>query len=1437
MADVNLVVAVTDAGVPEAIANINSLRKAGLQTGAGMTQLSDATRSAMRNVVDRTSDATKSFSGMGKAITSAKVEANSLKNSLQILEKSYAQVSKLNPGSTASQRLTIAGGANGLAGGIANARTVKALREAFNPDIVRDMMTVEKEELALRAKRLAALEAEASRQTAIGERQTAQSRLSRAQYDNANQGLTSVERAQITLTRAQVDYKRALEGSERASKALTSPSTEAQIRAQTSAWGRQAAALDSVTAAQKGLARATVEAEDAAKSTGNAFQSSFSYFIIAGAAQKASQAILDIGTAAISASSEMQRSFVDVDRTFDGTSTQLASLRTKLIDLATSSPISFVDLAQIAALGNQLGVAASNIEQFTTTISQYSAISGQSAEQAATAFGKIANLTALPASQFSNLGSSIEYVARTTAATESTIANTAKEITALASGAGFSADAIVGLSGALSSLSIPPERARGSLSLYFGALNRAVAEGGPKLEAFATLTGKTTEEISKLVTQNKGKEVFTSFISGLSQLNTVAKTTALGELGLSTIRVDQTMRALAQNVPLLTSSLEGASMAFSNNVELSRQYAKIQDTLASKFKEFQNAAQIAAGAVGNALAPAMIILLEAVTQVLIGFEKFAQSPVGGAIIALVSVMAVLALGVLTLVGGLALLKAGMVLIPWALTGLHATGATGAIARFALGVLGMNAEVKAGVFSNVALSSSFRGVGVAAEVSSVGVRGFRAALASTGFGLIAIAIGAIAEGFIAAGDSASKATASGVDFLSNAEGIAEGLKKDQAIYKETGKSVKQITTEVSINKTTTDGWVAAVDKATGAQAQLGDGTSTTTKQIKTQTFAYGENAKAALASSLANSAGFQKLFKDTAANRAAQAQGFDPSAFTKAVLGDPIKGGKDYLAKFTNGIADNIGLSRSRTAELLNNKTFLDALGNAGTVANQSGVTDAQTAALKALFPAYNQVKIAAIASANAVKDQAQSSAAAAAIQDALTVSLAGAGDGFVGATSDLKNYQDQLSSGISKFSSFSTILQGIQSQQDAANKRKGPDGTSTSLINASAFSSDLAKANDSAIKFFTGISTLATNGRTSFATQLAGLGPDAQGILAGALALSPSAAAELEANARFAAFLASDAFKTALKAQTLDSSESYARIFSGTGGDLNQVKSYIAAQVAGTGAEWERQWASNHPTLQLGVELGKLSDAQIALMKAQTEGRITVKATIIPDFDSRGLNKNGSKNATQTTDSLTGAKLVLPATLDQATLTASQTLWFANQGKTPKQLEATLKTSSFSPEVNKWVATNGPIRVLATLVPTNSINSVFGNTGQIVLPGQRRAFAEGGEIPKFANGGSWGQFKGPGTGTSDSILARVSAGEFISTANATNFWGTDFFDSLNRNMLPTSFLNLLGAAATAGSSGPSHIANVNVIQNNPLTRDPLKQLREASEMVASGIWS
>lgn len=91
-----------------------------------------------------------------------------------------------------------------------------------------------------------------------------------------------------------------------------------------------------------------------------------------------------------------------------------------------------------------------------------------------------------------------------------------------------------------------------------------------------------------------------------------------------------------------------------------------------------------------------------------------------------------------------------------------------------------------------------------------------------------------------------------------------------------------------------------------------------------------------------------------------------------------------------------------------------------------------------------------------------------------------------------------------------------------------------------------------------------------------------------------------------------------------------------------------------------------------------------------------------------------------------------------------------------------------------------------------SINSAFG-------------FSEGGAVQTFATGG---HVRGPGTGTSDSIPARLSDGEFVMTAKAVKRYGANFFNNLNASARGHSRVKSMpgryadGGAVTSSAQAP-----------------------------------
>ena len=87
-------------------------------------------------------------------------------------------------------------------------------------------------------------------------------------------------------------------------------------------------------------------------------------------------------------------------------------------------------------------------------------------------------------------------------------------------------------------------------------------------------------------------------------------------------------------------------------------------------------------------------------------------------------------------------------------------------------------------------------------------------------------------------------------------------------------------------------------------------------------------------------------------------------------------------------------------------------------------------------------------------------------------------------------------------------------------------------------------------------------------------------------------------------------------------------------------------------------------------------------------------------------------------------------------------------------------------------------------LPTSSVHTIFEK--RVKLPEGRK---DGGLIQAFASGGralrrAAGRISGAGTGTSDSILARLSNGEFVIRAAMVRKWGAGFFAALNSGFMP-----------------------------------------------------
>lgn len=304
--------------------------------------------------------------------------------------------------------------------------------------------------------------------------------------------------------------------------------------------------------------------------------------------------------ATVEAAVEYESAFAKVKKTVNATDAELAALSDTLKGLAAQIPHTADELAEIAAVGGQLGVSVSGLAEFTKTMALLGDATNLTAEEAGTLLAQFANVTGTSENDFGRLGSTIVELGNNTATTEADILNMSQRLAAAGTAAGLTADQIIGISAALSSMGIESEAGASSISKLINRFQVAVSTGNG-LEEIARIAGETADGFSRLFRTDPGA-AFEAFIKGLS--NTSDQVAVLQQdLGITEVRLTNTLQALSGNSDLLSKSLDLASKAWENNTALAREAAVFYDTTAAKVDRAKGALKAFAGNIGSYFTP------------------------------------------------------------------------------------------------------------------------------------------------------------------------------------------------------------------------------------------------------------------------------------------------------------------------------------------------------------------------------------------------------------------------------------------------------------------------------------------------------------------------------------------------------------------------------------------------------------------------------------------------------------------------------------------------------------------------------------------------------------------------------------------------------------------------------------------------------------------
>ena len=320
--------------------------------------------------------------------------------------------------------------------------------------------------------------------------------------------------------------------------------------------------------------------------------------------QFAAAGTLALGVASGKAAMDYETAFTGVRKTVDGTEEQLAAVDKGLKEMSKTTPVSAAELANLAAVGGQLGIetgeTGETILKFTKTMADMGAATNLTGEQGAAAMARFLNVMGESKDNVDRVGSSIVDLGNRTATSEAEIAEMALRMGKFGNTVGMNSAQVLGYSAALSSLGIEAQMGGSAIGRTWLSIQQAVSKGGGALEAFAKYSGVSAEEFKKQWSTDPSG-AFNSLIKGLS--TTKDLTNALDDLGIENIQDKQAVMALANGYDLMTDCLNRSSKAYEENTALTNEANAAYNTVANKLKMAMNAVTNAGIEWGNVLLP------------------------------------------------------------------------------------------------------------------------------------------------------------------------------------------------------------------------------------------------------------------------------------------------------------------------------------------------------------------------------------------------------------------------------------------------------------------------------------------------------------------------------------------------------------------------------------------------------------------------------------------------------------------------------------------------------------------------------------------------------------------------------------------------------------------------------------------------------------------
>lgn len=387
--------------------------------------------------------------------------------------------------------------------------------------------------------------------------------------------------------------------------------------------GRSSAELsEKIHTLKENQEQAAVQAQKLGTSASSAFEQIGQALAAAGitvAIREAAQYFADCAQASM----DFETAVTGVAKTTNLTDEELAAMADSIRSLSTEIPVTAEEISAVAEAAGQLGIQKEALLDFTETMVMLGTSTNMTADEAATALARFANITGMGAGEYDRLGATIVDLGNNFATTEQEITEMATRLASAGTLAGISEPGILALAAAMSSVGIEAEAGGTAMTETLNAIETAVAGGGEALDEFARLAGMSSEVFAE-TWQNDALSALTSFIGGLGQLDEQGESTVLvlENLGLTGVRQSNMLKSLGLAAEQMTGAVDLANTAWEENTALTDEASKRYATTQSQLILLQNSYRNVQAAIGDAYTPTLKELYAAGTDVLDGAAQF-----------------------------------------------------------------------------------------------------------------------------------------------------------------------------------------------------------------------------------------------------------------------------------------------------------------------------------------------------------------------------------------------------------------------------------------------------------------------------------------------------------------------------------------------------------------------------------------------------------------------------------------------------------------------------------------------------------------------------------------------------------------------------------------------------------------------------------------------